>query len=64
LQISQFYVPPAFIDLGLGDPQFSLLPLDLMRRAAKELSAETTSNSCNMVPIKAMVYSGKSWQDS
>jgi len=36
LQISQFYVPPGFIDLGLGDPQFSLLPLDLMRRAVKE----------------------------
>ena len=36
MQISQFYVPPGFIDLGLGDPQFSLLPLDLMRRAAEE----------------------------
>jgi len=36
LQISQFYVPPGFIDLGLGDPQLSLLPLDLMRRAAEE----------------------------
>jgi DNA-binding transcriptional MocR family regulator len=36
LQISQFYVPPGFIDLGLGDPQFSLLPLDYLRRAAEE----------------------------
>jgi 2-aminoadipate transaminase len=36
LQISQFYIPPGFIDLGLGDPQFSLLPLELMRRAAEE----------------------------
>ena len=36
LQRSQSYVPPGVIDLGLGDPQFSLLPLDLMRRAATE----------------------------
>jgi 2-aminoadipate transaminase len=36
LQISQFYIPPDFIDLGLGDPQFSLLPMDLIRRAAEE----------------------------
>ena len=36
LQISQFYVPAGFIDLGLGDPQFSLLPLELMRQAAEE----------------------------
>jgi len=36
LQISQFSIPPGFIDLGLGDPQFSLLPLDLIRRAAEE----------------------------
>lgn len=36
LQISQFYIPPGFIDLGLGDPQFSLLPLDLMRKVAEE----------------------------
>jgi 2-aminoadipate transaminase len=35
-QISQFYIPPGFIDLGLGDPQFSLLPLDLIRQAAQE----------------------------
>jgi len=34
-QIAQFYVPPGFIDLGLGDPQFSLLPLDLIRQAAQ-----------------------------
>ncbi len=36
LQITQFAIPPGFIDLGLGDPQFSLLPLDLLRRAAEE----------------------------
>jgi 2-aminoadipate transaminase len=35
-QISQFQLPPGFIDLGLGDPQFSLLPLELLRRAAEE----------------------------
>jgi len=35
-QVSQFYIPPGFIDLGLGDPQFSLLPLDLIQQAAQE----------------------------
>ena len=32
---SQINVPPGFIDLGLGDPPFALLPLDLIRRAAE-----------------------------
>ncbi len=35
-QVSQFNIPPGFIDLGLGDPQLSLLPLDLLRKAAEE----------------------------
>ena len=35
-QVSQFYIPPGFIDLGLGDPQLSLLPFDLLRTAAEE----------------------------
>ncbi len=35
-QISQFQVPSGFIDLGLGDPQFSLLPLDMISQAAFE----------------------------
>jgi len=34
LQITQFDLPPDFIDLGLGDPPFSLLPLELLRQAA------------------------------
>jgi DNA-binding transcriptional MocR family regulator len=41
LQISQFSIPPGFIDLGLGDPQFSLLPLETMRRAAGERLSKT-----------------------
>lgn len=36
LSTSQVSIPPGFIDLGLGDPQFSLLPLDLIRQAAGE----------------------------
>jgi len=36
LSTSQVSIPPGFIDLGLGDPQFSLLPLDLLRQAAGE----------------------------
>ena len=35
-QVSQFYIPPGFIDLGLGDPQSSLLPLDIFRKAGME----------------------------
>ena len=35
-QISQFAIPPGFIDLGLGDPQYALLPLEIMRQAAEE----------------------------
>jgi 2-aminoadipate transaminase len=36
LQTVQISIPPGFIDLGVGDPAFSLLPLDLIRRAAEE----------------------------
>src|SRR5262245_14441180 len=39
-QTTQIKVPPDFIDLGLGDPPFSLLPLDLIRRAAEAHFAE------------------------
>jgi 2-aminoadipate transaminase len=35
-QITQFYIPPGFIDLGLGDPQLSLLPLEVLHKAAGE----------------------------
>ena len=30
----QTYVPEGMIDLGVGNPDFSLLPLDVLRRAA------------------------------
>jgi 2-aminoadipate transaminase len=39
-QTSQVNIPPGVIDLGIGDPQFSLLPLDLLRRAAEERLAQ------------------------
>ena len=35
LQTVQIQIPPDVIDLGLGDPPLSLLPLDLIRRAAE-----------------------------
>ena len=35
LQTVQINVPSGFIDLGLGDPPSSLLPLDLIRQAAE-----------------------------
>ncbi len=40
MQTSQIRVPEDFIDLGLGDPQFALLPLDLIRNAAETCFAQ------------------------
>ena len=34
-QVTQVSVPPDYIDLGLGDPQLSLLPLEMVRQAAQ-----------------------------
>jgi len=35
LSITQINIPPGFIDLGMGDPSFGLLPLELIRQAAE-----------------------------
>jgi len=35
LPVTQVSVPPDFIDLGLGDPQLSLLPLEMIRQGAQ-----------------------------
>ena len=35
LQTTQLHVDPAVIDLGVGQPQFSLLPLERIRKAAE-----------------------------
>ncbi|MFL7870004.1 MAG: PLP-dependent aminotransferase family protein [Anaerolineales bacterium] len=37
---SQIYIPPGMIDLGAGDPDFALLPLDMLRRAAEACFAK------------------------
>ncbi|MBN2385540.1 MAG: PLP-dependent aminotransferase family protein [Anaerolineales bacterium] len=37
--VTQIRTPPGTIDLGLGDPPFDLLPLDLLRRAAADAFA-------------------------
>lgn len=34
LQVAQTNIPPGFIDLGAGEPQLDLLPLDMLREAA------------------------------
>jgi DNA-binding transcriptional MocR family regulator len=36
LQTVQTYIPPGFIDLGAGNPQPELLPLDILRNAAQD----------------------------
>jgi 2-aminoadipate transaminase len=40
LSITQTPIPPGFIDLGLGDPGPSVLPLDLIRKAAETCFAQ------------------------
>jgi len=40
LQVTQIRVPPDFIDLGLGDPAFSLLPLERIQRSAQACFAQ------------------------
>jgi len=40
LQTTQIQVPPGFIDLGIGDPQLSLLPLELIRQSAEACFAQ------------------------
>jgi 2-aminoadipate transaminase len=39
LPIAQIDLPSGMIDLGLGDPDFDLLPLDLLRRSAEDYFA-------------------------
>lgn len=40
VQTTQMHVDPSVIDLGIGQPQFSLLPLEAIRRAAEKRFAE------------------------
>ena len=37
---SQIYIPPGMIDLGVGDPDFALLPLDMLQSAAETCFAK------------------------
>ena len=37
---SQTHIPEGMIDLGVGDPDFGLLPLDMLRRAAESCFAK------------------------
>jgi len=39
LPVAQINLPSGMIDLGLGDPDFGLLPLDLLHRSAEEYFA-------------------------
>jgi len=41
---SQIYIPPGMIDLGAGDPDFALLPLDMLQRAAEACFAKNDSS--------------------
>lgn len=40
VQTAQMHVDPSVIDLGVGQPQYSLLPLEQMRRAAEQCFAQ------------------------
>lgn len=41
---SQTHIPPGMIDLGVGDPDFALLPLDMLQRAAEACFAKNDSS--------------------
>jgi len=41
---SQIHIPEGMIDLGAGDPDFSLLPLDLLQRATEACFAKNNPN--------------------
>ena len=53
LPVVQIDLPPGFIDLGMGNPDLSLLPLDLIRR-----SAETYFASVDPRPLQYGVEQG------
>jgi len=40
LPVTQIQIPSGFIDLGIGDPQLSLLPAELIRQSAKTCFAQ------------------------
>jgi len=44
VQTTQMHIDPAVIDLGVGQPQFSLLPIDLIHRAAERHFAQKDAN--------------------
>jgi DNA-binding transcriptional MocR family regulator len=45
LQITQMDIPPGFIDLGIGNPDLDLLPLDLLHQAAESYFAAADRRS-------------------
>jgi DNA-binding transcriptional MocR family regulator len=47
MQISQLNIPKGVIDLGVGQPSFSLLPVEMMRRAAEHRLHRTDSAILN-----------------
>lgn len=40
LPVTQIQIPSGFIDLGIGDPQLSLLPIELIRQGAENCFAQ------------------------
>ena len=42
---SQIYIPEGMIDLGAGDPDFALLPVDMLQRAAETCFAKSDPTS-------------------
>lgn len=55
-QTTQIHMPAGFIDLGRGDPQLALLPLDLLRRAAAERLGETENGFLQYGPEQGDGY--------
>ncbi|MFN8404652.1 MAG: hypothetical protein U0V48_14010 [Anaerolineales bacterium] len=44
LPIVQTQIPPDVIDLGLGNPPFSLLPLDMIRESAQKVLSQADNS--------------------
>ncbi len=49
---TQVSLPPGMVNFGIGQPDFNLLPLDLMRRAAEHRLAQGIPICSTMAPSK------------
>src|SRR5512143_779974 len=56
VRTTQISMPEGFLDLGRGDPQLALLPLDLLRRAAEGRLSQTDNSFLQYGPEQGDGY--------